>query len=184
MMSMSRHQQGEGQPGWLALTSVISACSSVSAFSLPGGLGCPCDGCAPACKNTDFGGPPWSHSQWAAFDQNNRNHPQSLDNRFSLGIGSKFTPVPYRWILLKMKLSMGTCWIKHFPIKAALSSPSLFETEKKRKYTLDRKKKYRKWHEKVPGCVIKVRTSWALACFSISPKLGVDFSNTLQLCCA
>lgn len=37
--------------------------SSVSASSLLGGSGCSCDGCAPACKNTDFGGPPWSRSQ-------------------------------------------------------------------------------------------------------------------------
>lgn len=33
-------------------------CTSASASIPLGGSGCPCDGCVPACKNTDFGRPP------------------------------------------------------------------------------------------------------------------------------
>lgn len=84
MLAASRCWQWEGQPRWLALPfkpfstpHCQTGCADV--FPAPfWGSGCPCDGCATACKNTtDSGGPSRSQTRTHTLIKANAN----LDDR-------------------------------------------------------------------------------------------------------
>lgn len=135
----------------------------------PARPGCSWDGCAPACKNTDFGGPPWSHSQQ---DQRTLSRTTVIETAHNvLGNGSLLVLAQHH------SSSLKTDHVKYQPApwlpagaKPVMSShKSLWN--RRGKYTLHPGKK-RAGNEITEWHFIKVRMSGALLWFSssIEPK--------------
>lgn len=229
MLTMSRHQEGEGQPGWLALTSNLSvrwtgrvcrppACLEVQdvpvmVVRLP----------AKTLTSADHPDPIHNDTR-ATFDQNKRNHPQGLDNRSLLVLApSSLQSLTYAscWI------STCPCWIKTFPLKAALFSVWVYLKQNRREniyFVIIKKKKksagnevkkcqdmFLRWERAGRWCGSPFLLSqkprnthlptslseqppppfipsvWSAGpCFLLTLlplKLGVDYSNSVHLCC-
>lgn len=180
MSAASRRRQWEGQLRWLALPfkpfsapRCQTGCADVLRVPF-WGAGCPCDGCAPACKNTaDSGGPPRSRTQthartlWSKQTQTAR---RKLDDR-SLPVLTGQVLMGWSQILNIWPFP-GCLPDQRLPIKELPYAPWVYLKQRTKINTPSWKKKKssRIQNEKVPGRVIKVRTSWCFISFQPGSK--------------